>query len=82
MTNTPSSKPELGPAICNIDDVCQHWGKSKNTIYRWMRTNRFPIPFYHAGKCYWLIEDLEAHQNELVRQKQFKTVLKSTGPKS
>ena len=82
MSKTTITKSDLGPEICNIDEVCIHWGKSKNTIYRWIRTGRFPTPFYQSGKCYWLIDDLTSHENELVLRNKVKTVHKSTGFKS
>ena len=82
MSHISRTTPNFGQAICNLEEVCVHWGKSKNTIHRWIRTGRFPNPFYQAGKPYWLKEDIRKHQSELIQRRDLKAAHKSTGIKS
>jgi len=82
MSNIVHISQNIGQSICTLEEVCIHWGKSKNTIHRWIRSGKFPRPFYQAGKPYWLTEDIRAHQSELIRGRDLKTAHKSTGLKS
>lgn len=77
MPNSSNSPNPIGSAICSIDDVSKHWGKSKNTIYRWIRKGEFPKPFYHVNKCYWFADDIIEHQNSLAQKPDRKSTTKS-----
>ena len=78
MSNTFGSTKVVISPICDLEKVCKHWGKSKNTVYRWVRTGKFPAPFYHAGKPYWDMSELTAHQDALMRKTKAKIIPKST----
>ena len=81
QNNFDSPKAAISP-ICDLENVCDHWGKSKNTVYRWIRMGKFPAPFYQAGKPYWNISELTAHQDRLIQKAKGKSIHKSTGVKS
>ena len=80
QNNFDSPKAVISP-ICDLENVCDHWGKSKNTVYRWIRMGKFPAPFIRLENLIGRFQT-DRPSGSSDKKAKGKSIHKSTGVKS
>lgn len=67
-TSTALSKHERG--LLSGRAVCQRYGVSSMTVYRWQRDPdlNFPRPVDINGRLYWYVDQLEQFERSRIRR--------------